>query len=80
MKQTAAVSENRNETGKTETGKTQTAEALVEACDDGGTIQAVDMLRIAPGRPDLHSAQTLRGAAIALGVADEVCDALGVEW
>ena len=52
----------------------------MEACDDGGTIQAVDMLRIAPGRPDLHSAQTLRGAAIALGVADEVCDALGVEW
>lgn len=58
----------------------ETAARLIEAADEGGTIQAVQMVPLAPGRPELHTAITLRNAAVALGVAAEVQDALDVEW
>jgi hypothetical protein len=56
------------------------ARRLIRAADQGGTIQAAAMVPLAPGRPDLHAATTLRAAATALGVARETQDLTGVEW
>lgn len=57
------------------------AERLIAASDEGGIIQAADMVPLAPGdRPDLYTTMVLSTAAHALGVAAEVQDLLDVEW
>lgn len=44
--------------------KTQirTARKIANAADEGGTIQARDMVRLFPGEPRKHTASTLRQA------------------
>ena len=60
--------------------KQEMAARLIEAADAGGTIQAAQMVVLAPGRPELHTATTLRNASIALDVQWAVQAAMGLEW
>jgi len=47
---------------------------IARAADDGGTLQAEDMLALFPGRPELHSAATMKTALLAAGckLSDEM--------
>ena len=57
---------------------TELAKALIDAADDGGVIQAADMLRLTT-EPTLHTACRLRTAAHALDVAVEVAELLSFD-
>lgn len=49
-------------------GQQRLANAIYRAADDGGTIPAADMLRLFPGRPELHSTCSLARAMRAAGI------------
>ena len=49
-------------------GQQRLANAIYRASDDGGTIQAASMLRLFPGRPELHSTCSLDRAMRATGI------------
>lgn len=50
--------------------------AIWRAANDEGTIQAGDMVRLFPGRPEKHTTTSMRHALIAAG-----CDFRGLsEW
>jgi hypothetical protein len=40
----------------------RTARAIAEAADDGGTIPPLEMVRLFPGRPTLHTWTTIASA------------------
>lgn len=50
----------------------KTARAIVDAADEGGTIQAEDMVRIFQGRPRLHTATSMHDALALLGSVREI--------
>ena len=61
--------------------KTQikTARKLANLADEGGTIQAAKLVRVFPGRPELHTTMTLRAAwshALPGVDADDISEAL----
>jgi hypothetical protein len=57
--------------------RVELAEALAQAADEHGTIQAWDMVALAPGQPELHCTHTMRSAARALGVEAEMDELFG---
>ena len=57
----------------------KTARKLANLADQGGTIQGRDLVRVFPGRPELHRAMTLREAwshALPGVDADDISEAL----
>jgi hypothetical protein len=43
---------------------------IYHAADDGGTISGMDMVRLFPGRPELHTHTNFRLALIAAGCTE----------